>query len=416
MPERQITSGDTNHILTHFGVWSPEGDWIYYDVRSVDDQFDGNRIERVQTRSREVEVIYQAERGAKVGVVTASPIDDRIVFIHGPEDPTEHWRYAAYHRRGVVMNHNRPETVSNLDARDIVDPFTAGALRGGSHVHVFNRLGTAVSFTYEDHVLATTKLGDAEQNQRNVGVSFPIGPVTAPKTNPRNHDGTHFTVLVTRTWDQPQPNSDQIDRAYEDAWLNERSIVFIGDTASESGKRVPELFVVSIPSDPTIAGGTPLQGTSRHRPAPPAGTTQTRLTRTHHRRYPGLAVDVRHWPLSDSCGETIAMLMRDYDGIVQLWLIQADGTGLRQLTHGRHPVASAFSWRRDNQAIACVIGHAVCEVEVSTGRTIALTEPSRHGPPSPTAVVYSPDGRSVAFTRDVTVAGVRRSHIFIADR
>lgn len=44
-----------------------------------------------------------------------------------------------------------------LDARDLTPPFTPGALRGGSHVHVWDAAGDWVSFTYEDHGLAQFK-------------------------------------------------------------------------------------------------------------------------------------------------------------------------------------------------------------------------------------------------------------------
>ena len=35
------------------------------------------------------------------------------------------------------MDTGRPGVARNLDARDIVAPFTPGALRGGSHVHIY---------------------------------------------------------------------------------------------------------------------------------------------------------------------------------------------------------------------------------------------------------------------------------------
>lgn len=40
--------------------------------------------------------------------------------------------------------------MTNLDAMDITAPYTPGALRGGSHVHVFSPNGELVSFTYND--------------------------------------------------------------------------------------------------------------------------------------------------------------------------------------------------------------------------------------------------------------------------
>jgi hypothetical protein len=53
-------------------------------------------------------------------------------------------------------------------------PFTPGALRGGSHVHVFSPNGENVSFTYNDHVMHEL---DPAQDLRNVGVAVPFGPV-----------------------------------------------------------------------------------------------------------------------------------------------------------------------------------------------------------------------------------------------
>lgn len=61
--------------------------------------------------------------------------------------------------------------VSNLDAMDITAPYTAGALRGGSHVHVFSPNGQFVSFTYNDHVLHAR---DPQLDLRNVGVAAPL--------------------------------------------------------------------------------------------------------------------------------------------------------------------------------------------------------------------------------------------------
>lgn len=62
--------------------------------------------------------------------------------------------------------------VENLDAMDITPPYTAGALRGGSHVHVFSPNGQLVSFTYNDHVMHER---DPKRDLRNVGVASPFG-------------------------------------------------------------------------------------------------------------------------------------------------------------------------------------------------------------------------------------------------
>ncbi|WP_231603457.1 DUF3748 domain-containing protein [Neorhodopirellula pilleata] len=396
--------------MTNANVWSHDGRWIYYDVRSADHRFDGDRIERVDHQTGEVQVIFQARDDAKVGVVTASPTDDRIAFIHGPSRPTSDWRYSACHRRGIVMTPGQPDSVLNLDARDLVPPFTPGALRGGSHVHVFCADGRSISYTYEDHVLDVADDERCERNQRNVGVSIPIRRIAVPKTHPRNHDGEFFSFLATRTHDRPEPGSDQISRAYEDAWLpstyrsnddpeSSGAFAFIGDVMTVQGKSVPELFLCQLPADCCMAGEGPLEGTPTTRPRPPKGTLQRRLTRTTDRVFPGLACDVRHWPRSSPDGRQIAFLMRDDAGVVQIWLTSPDGESLRQLTDGQHGIASSFTFRSDGRAIACVISNAVGEVDTQTGQITSLTDPDCEHPPQGTAVVYSANGDYVAYTR-----------------
>ncbi|MBD4005232.1 DUF3748 domain-containing protein, partial [Xanthomonas citri pv. citri] len=79
-------------------------------------------------------------------------------------------------------------------------------------------------------------------------------------------------------------------------------------------------------------------------PAPPRGVVQRRLTFTHHRAYPGLVNVPRHWVRCNPQGTQIAFLMRDDNGIVQLWLISPQGGEPRQLTHNKTDIQSAFNW------------------------------------------------------------------------
>src|SRR5690606_37502438 len=149
---KQITFASRNHQLTNTQTWTPDSQWLVYDVRPSGASFTGRTIERVNVHTGAVEVIYTAPEGAHVGVVTVHPAAEKYVFIHGPENPDAEWQYDFHHRRGVVTHagHTR-----NLDAMDITAPFTPGALRGGSHVHVYSPNGDYVSFTYNDHVMHT---------------------------------------------------------------------------------------------------------------------------------------------------------------------------------------------------------------------------------------------------------------------
>ncbi|HEY8505901.1 MAG TPA: hypothetical protein VIL46_15055, partial [Gemmataceae bacterium] len=78
--EKQLTSRRHGHILTNAGVWSPDSEWVVYDVRSdpAGTIFDGTRIERVHVSTGEVQVLYESRDGACCGVATCSPVDDRV--------------------------------------------------------------------------------------------------------------------------------------------------------------------------------------------------------------------------------------------------------------------------------------------------------------------------------------------------
>jgi hypothetical protein len=426
--DRQLTYATHGHILTNMGVWSADGEWIVYDVRSdpAGSVFDGDRIERVWLRTGKVETLVTSANGACCGVVTASPRDDRVVFIHGPENPTPDWSYAAWRRRGVVVHAQTSSRSDNLDARDLVAPFTRGALRGGTHVHTFSGDGQWIAFTYEDHVLAELGEGDAHDlNQRNVGVSVPAGPVRVNQQHPRNHDGSHFTVLVTRTVNSPRPGSDEISRAFSDAWVGvdgyvkpdgtrqRRAIAFQGQILAESGQPVREVFLVDLPDDLTVAGEAPLEGTATTRPAPPCGVVQRRLTFTTDREFPGIQ-GPRHWLRSSPDGSRIAFLMKDDDGIVQLWTVSPNGGEPRQLTYNEHDIASAFTWSPDGCWIAHLMDGCVCVTNTTSGATYRMTDPLDDGhAPRPEACVFSPSGKQIAYVRPVTARGQTWNQIFV---
>src|SRR6266581_3671375 len=74
-PEKRVTTQKCGHILTNTGVWSPDGEWIVYDVRSdpAGDVFDGSAIEMVNVRTLEVKRLFESKNGAFCGVATFSP-------------------------------------------------------------------------------------------------------------------------------------------------------------------------------------------------------------------------------------------------------------------------------------------------------------------------------------------------------
>ena len=394
---KQVTFSPRHHQLTNTQTWTPDSQWLVFDVRPSGASFTGETIERVNIHSGEVEVIYRATDGAHVGVVTVHPQEERYVFIHGPEHPDAHWQYDFHHRRGVVTHNGETH---NLDAMDITPPYTPGALRGGSHVHGYRPDGQAVSFTYNDHVLHER---DAALDLRNVGVAVPYGPVTPCGQHPRQYAGSHWCVLVSRTTPTPAPGSDEINRAYEEGWVGNHALAFIGDTRSLQGEKVPELFILTLPENEAgwkQAGREPLEGTSSTLPAPPASVQQKRLTFTHQRAYPGLVNVPRHWVRANPQGSDIAFLMRDDNGVVQLWLISPQGGEPRQLTQTVNGIQSAFNWHPSGNALGCVVENRIALCGATTGAVTYLTGGHRN-PPSADAVVFSPDGQYIAWMEEV---------------
>jgi hypothetical protein len=424
--ELQMTHQPCGHMLTNIGVWSPDGQWVVYDTRASDSVFDGTRIECVHWQNGQTRLLYESGEGAACGVVTFNPRREHVVFIHGPEHPDAGWSYGPYHRRGVLVDCHNPDVTRNLDACDIVPPFTPGALRGGSHVHVFSGDGNWVSFTYEDHVLSryATETPAQDMNLRTIGVSVPSAPVCVPKTHPRNHDGAYYSVLAVRVTAHPRPGSDEISRACEEGWVGtdgyrkgdgtwqKKALAFQGNVVTSEGKTISEVFLVDLPEDMKTPGEGPLQGTAARRPFPPRGTVQRRLTFTADRAHPGLQ-GPRHWLRSAPDGSAIGFLMKDGNGIVQFWTVSPNGGTPVQITHQPWSVNSAFSWRPDGTAVAFVADQSVMEVDVKTGRCVRLTprDPAERAP-LPFACVYSPDGERIAFMRPIAANGGVWNQIF----
>lgn len=406
---KQLTFAPRHHQLTNINSWTPDSQWLVFDVRPSGASFTGETIERVNVFTGDVEVIYRASQGAYVGVVTVNPqCPERYVFIHSPENPDANWHYDFHRRRGVIVEAGQANT---LDALDITAPFTPGALRGGTHVHVWSPDGSRLSFTYNDAVLHAL---DQRLDLRNIGVALPCGPVIPPKHHPREYDGSHFCVLVSKTTADPRPGSDDINRAYEEGWVGTQGYVtadgrqqhwalaFIGDTYSDSGEKVPELFIVDLPDELAAfqqAGSEPLGGTPGTMPAPPKGIKQRRLTFTSQNRYPGLVNSPRHWIRSSPDGSQLAFLMRDDAGVVQLWVMSPNGGEARQVTHGEWGVQSAFNWHPSGKVLGFVQQGCLVLCNAQDGRITSLTSPELQEP-SADAVVFSPDGQYIAWMQE----------------
>jgi hypothetical protein len=130
-----------------------------------------------------------------------------------------------------------------------------------------------------------------------------------------------FTVLVTRTVNEPQPGSDEISRAFEESWVGtqgydrpdgmrqRRALAFQGKVVTADGRAISEAFIVDLPEDVTRVGGGPLAGTETRVPSPPLGVRQRRLTNTAQRKHPGLQ-GPRHWLRSSPDGSPCRIIVQ----------------------------------------------------------------------------------------------------------
>ena len=388
MTETELFAGRC--VLTNCNVWSPDSRWIVFDTRSdpAGSVFDGTCIQVVNVETREVRTVYESRNQACCGVVTFHPTEPLIAFIQGPEFPTPEYSYGPSKRHGMIGKVN-VGLAFPLDARDLTPPFTSGALRGGSHVHVWNPAGERVSFTYEDDI--------AGAGLRTIGVTLFLTQVTVPKTHPHNHDGG-FSFLVAKVTANPKPGSDEICRTVEEGWIGSNSLAFQGLVVPErGGKAIPEVFAVDLPEGNIATGRGPLEGTLTELPYPPRGATQRRLTFTTNDPFPGI-YGPRHWLRSSPDGSRIGFLKRDRRGVVQFFTVSPNGGEPAQVTDNEHPVASAFTWHPDGRRVAFVMDHSVCLTDATTGVTTRLTART-DDPPRPEACVVSPDGTRIAFVR-----------------
>jgi len=404
----QLTSANWGLTIANRGCWSPGGRSILFDRRDDETRFDSPSIDQVVIQTRKSHSLYTAPGGGRCGVPTCSPVDDRVVFIHADEVRDDDWLYCAWHRRGTILDPNQPDGLQALDARDIVPPFTAGALRGGTHLHTFNSDATAIVSTYEDHVLATATSPLAQANRRGIAVHVLNSPVTVPKTHHRNHDGTSFSVLVSHVTDHPLAGSDQISMATGEAWLagSGHRIAVQGTVVDRRGNPCVELFLITLPdelNDLRMAGNHPLQGTPTTRPGVPAAVTQRRLTFTTEQPFPGI-VGPRHWAVGSPDGSRIGCYLRDNHGKVQFWTVASDSGETIQVTHQAPEPTSPFTWHPDGSRVAYIADGSVMLVNIGDGSLERLTPrlPIADGP-THHACVFSPDGASIAFMQPVAV-------------
>jgi hypothetical protein len=414
--EKQITYDLTyNHDLDNNDNFSPDGEWLVYDTRTNEGGIaESGRIEKVNVRTGEIRVLYELKDnqiwGPGIGAVSYSSKQNAVVFIHGLSNSSQENPYQQWRRTGVIVEESNPGVPVYMDARDITSPFTPGALRGGTHRHEWSGDGNWIGFTYNDAILkALEDTTGIKKNLRTIGVAKKIKPIQV-ENHPENVSGKWFSVLVVRVVAEPKPGSDEISHAANDSWVGNNGYLrtdgnqqmaraFLGTVADKNGKDVPEVFIVDIPDDISQPGELgSLEGTADDFPMPPKGAVQRRLTFTADTEYPGCAGIVRSSPN----GKHLAFLAKDESGIDQIFLISPHGGQPEQLTQHESSIFGNLRWHPSGKHLSYVYEGSIMSCEVGKmpfkERIQRVTAPSD---PAPVNIVWSHDGKMIAFNRPV---------------
>lgn len=434
--EEQLTFGSQNHDLDNNDNFAPDDSWLAFDTRVDAGAIISNAvIGKVNLADGVVSEIYREPSpkpwGPGVGAANVNPVDGSVSFIRGLSSAIVDRSYDLCRRGGACSRLTESNASIWIDSRDVIPPFTPGALRGGTHRHEWSNDGQWIGFTYNDAILAEME----ERTGRKLDLRT-VGVATAIKNDQplvpegkENHQGEWFSVVAVRVVPEPQPGSDEISRAFEDGWVGDsgyrksdgswqkRARAFLGNIRTKGGQEHTEVFIVDLPDQidvPSEEG--PLEGTIDTMPSPPFGTVQRRLTFTEDRAFPGVSLVPRHWVRSSRDGEWIVFLAKDDDGIVQANIVSPRGGPIRQVTRQATPIQSSVRWSPDGRRVLYVCGNAVtvCDAlpdSVSFGQSNTLTSPTREVPESP---VWSRNGKTIAFNRQVVATdGVWYKQIFL---
>lgn len=394
----QLTHAPAGHQIHNRQCFSPDGAFLYFDSRSDETRLaDSRAIGRVALADGRTEILYRAT-GSCVGAVTCRRNDGMLAFIHGlPGMP-----YAPHARSAATLS--AQGGMLRLDARDVSEPFTRGSSRGGTHAFHWSPSGALLSCTYND---AIVPVGEPPRDLRTLAVLVPGRPVTVEDAaSPREFSGTATMALVVPVLPSPRPGSDELLRAFDEDWLDDRTMVFQGMVLAASGKPLTEIFSATLPGDMST-GALPPRASGSGLPDLLDGVRIRRLTRTEFRRHPGVQ-GPRHWVRSAPDGRHAAFLAKDGDGVVQIFQVPREGGEIRALSRLREPVQDVFDWSPCGRWLACVAGGRIHLIEAATGISRPLTEPAIPEERPRYAVVFSPDGRRIATNRPTLHADGRR--------
>ncbi|MEX0883299.1 MAG: DUF3748 domain-containing protein, partial [Cyclobacteriaceae bacterium] len=376
------------------------------------------------------EVLNAHQKGPGVGAVSYHPFKNQVVFIHGLQNASDNYPYAGYRRTGVIVDELNPGVPIFMDSRDVIKPFTPGALRGGTHRHQWSADGDWIGFTYNDALMvALEEKTGKSYDLRTVGVAHRNGPKVLVDRGDGNIQGAWYSALVVRVVPEPTPGTNEIKKAYGDWWVGtegyplknggyQRSRAFMGDVVTCDGKEITEVFIVDIPEQIHFPGEAgPLQGSETQMPMPPKGAITKRLTFSEGRRFPGTASVPRHWLSSSMDGTYISFLAKDEGGIVQVYLVSPHGGERIQASFHTTDVQSTVRWHPKNREFTYICDNRIflntVDEKGSIGNAVGITERSQK---TPFAHCFSRNGDRIVFNSHVVDNGEEYIQIFLAEK
>ena len=425
--ETQLTNDSYGHFLNSTQVFSPDDEWIVYDTRNDDGGIGvTGRIEMANAKTGEITPLYRTQNqtpyGPGVGAATFSPVDQTVLFIHGIRNASQNNPYGFTRRTGVAIHTAKPFEPVFMDARNIVLPFTPGALRGGTHAHSWSGDGQWISFTYNDYIMEQlAKTDSTVKDLRTIAVMMPEKVTVPDDGTMENNNGEYFSAVVAKVTENPKPGSDEIEKAFDEGWIGRkgyqkpdgswqhRAIAFQGNVRDEKNETIAEVFVTDIPDDITKASpGSPLEGTARTRPNLPQGVLQRRITYTQQ----GIQ-GPRHWLRTTSDGTLILFMAKDPKGIVQVFGVSPNGGAISQITFNDFSIQGPINISPDDAYVSYIADNSVYVTGIKNHLSERLTPTSSDEDAPFGAAIWSNNGKALAFNRRVKKGAQKYVQVFL---
>ena len=362
MEENQITFTARTHALDNNDNFSPDKRFLCYDTRGTiynENLANSKSIEKVEISTGIETVLWEPpsitgeEAAPGVAAVSYHPVENKVIFIHGPflDEVNERGTYSIRNRTAIEVDGNGEKHAIKVDMRDISNEMTtAGAHRGGTHRHEYSKDGRRIGFTYDDFLV--------QEYDRTIG--FMQSHVNSPEGY------THYFAVILKPSKKRESRPGEIEKAYGDSWVDSAGTMraFIGKVRAQNGIDYEnDLFVAELPAD--IDMTTSCSGTQDQYPAPPEGITIRRLT---------YGMNVSGIVRGSSDGGQIAFAAHDDDGIEQLYIIKAVGADQQptKVTSFTSSVSS-IRWHPSDEWVFCITDGNVFVIYVGTNRKIGTT-------------------------------------------